>query len=121
MVNVGDNRNVTKVFALFNWQIFKVCLGLGHENYFPNEASRYQALPLSNDLGITEANDSAARGYSTFERAYGLITVFLRHYQSDNSARLLAAMPASVEFVATGLDGPKPATTKSMPGANFAR
>jgi len=43
-----------------------VCLGLGHENYFPNEASRYQALPLSNDLGITEANDSAARPYSTF-------------------------------------------------------
>jgi hypothetical protein len=44
---VGDDRNVTKVLALFNWQVFKVCLNLGHENYFPSEASRYQALPLS--------------------------------------------------------------------------
>ena len=47
--------------------------------------------------------------------------MFLRLYQSDNSALLLAAMPASVLFDATGLDAPKPATTKSMPGASFAR
>jgi len=46
---------------------------------------------------------------------------YFRLYQSDNSALLLAAMPASVLFDATGLDGPKPETTKSIPGANFAR
>ncbi|CAB4841069.1 unannotated protein [freshwater metagenome] len=80
MVNVGDDRNVTKVLALFNWQIFKVCLGLGHENYFPSEASRYQALPLSNDLGITEANNSTARRYSTFGSAYGEINPYLHTY-----------------------------------------
>jgi len=50
-----------------------VCLGLGHENYSPSEASRYQALPLSNDLGITEANESAAPQYSTFRCRYGEI------------------------------------------------
>jgi hypothetical protein len=32
---VGDDGNVAKVFALFNRQVFKMCLNLGHENYFP--------------------------------------------------------------------------------------
>jgi len=55
-----------------------VCLGLGHENYSPSEASRYQALPLSNDLGITEANESAAPQYSTFRCRYGEIKPYLQ-------------------------------------------
>jgi hypothetical protein len=63
---VGDDGNVAKVFALFYRQVFKMLLNLGHENYFPSEASRYQALPLSNNLGITVADDSTAHGYSTF-------------------------------------------------------
>jgi hypothetical protein len=35
VVNVSDDRDVSKVLALFYWQVFEVCLGLGHENYFP--------------------------------------------------------------------------------------
>jgi len=37
VVNVGDDGNVAKVFALFYRQVFKMLLNLGHENYFPKE------------------------------------------------------------------------------------
>ena len=60
--------------------ICRTVVGYGHENYFPSEASRYQALPLPNDLGITEADESAARRYSTFGSWYGEISLFREAY-----------------------------------------